>query len=194
MLIAYIDTEQRYRFNNKAYEEWFGRPRAEIYGAYISEIMGEEAYLAIQKYVKTVLAGQETSYESELFLKDGKLRYVSAIYVPHFGEHGEVLGYFALITDITERKRAEEQISGQLRQLAALRTIDMAITATLDLRVTLNILLEQVTGILMSDAASVLLLNPYTQMLEYVASRGLLTAALQHTELRIGRAMRAHSI
>ena len=141
--------------------------------------MGEEAYLAIQKYVKAALAGQESSFESELLLKDGELRNVSAIFVPHFGEQGEVLGYFALITNITERKKAEERISGQLRQLAALRTIDMAITATLDLRVTLNILLEQVTGILMSDAASVLLLNPYTQMLEYAARRGFLTAALQ---------------
>ncbi|MDP1993433.1 MAG: PAS domain-containing protein [Syntrophales bacterium] len=186
VLIAYVDSEQRYRFNNKTYEEWFGRPRAEIYGSHISEIMDEEAYLAIQKYVKAALAGQETRYESERLLKDGKLHDVSAIYVPHFGEQGEVLGYFALVTDITERKRAEEQISGQLKQLAALRTIDMAITATLDLRVTLNILLEQVTGILMSDAASVLLLNPYTQMLEYVARRGFITAALRHTELRIG--------
>ncbi|HBB15721.1 MAG: hypothetical protein A3J94_07135 [Syntrophus sp. RIFOXYC2_FULL_54_9] len=186
VLIAYVDSEQRYRFNNEAYEEWFGRPRAEIYGSHIRELMGEEAYLAIQKYVKAALAGQETRYESERLLKDGKLHDVSAIYVPHFGEHGEVLGYFALVTDITERKRAEERITGQLRQLAALRTIDMAITATLDLRVTLSILLEQVTGILLSDAASVLLLNPYTQMLEYVASRGFLTAALQHTELRIG--------
>ena len=26
VLISYVDTEQRYRFNNKAYEEWFGAP------------------------------------------------------------------------------------------------------------------------------------------------------------------------
>ena len=25
MLIAYIDRDHRYRFNNRAYEEWFGR-------------------------------------------------------------------------------------------------------------------------------------------------------------------------
>ncbi|MCL4475779.1 MAG: PAS domain-containing protein [Nitrospirae bacterium] len=185
VLIAYVDSEQRYRFNNKAYEEWFGRPRAEIYGHHIRELIGEEAYLPIQHSVRAALTGQEVGYESELLFKDG-VRYVSAIYVPHFGEDGKVIGFFALTTDITERRRAEEQISRQLKRLAALRTIDMAITATLDLRVTLNILLEQVTAILGVDAASVLLLNPYTQVLEYAASRGFFTPALHHTELRIG--------
>ena len=76
------------------------------------------------------------------------------------------------IFDITERQKAEQQIQSQLQRLAALRTIDMAITASLDLRVTLDVLLDQVTAQLHVDAAGVLLLNPHTQLLEYVAGRG----------------------
>ncbi len=76
------------------------------------------------------------------------------------------------IFDITERQKAEEQIQSQLQRLAALRTIDMAITASLDLRVTLDVLLDQVTSQLHVDAAGVLLLNPHTQLLEFVAGRG----------------------
>jgi response regulator RpfG family c-di-GMP phosphodiesterase/PAS domain-containing protein len=76
------------------------------------------------------------------------------------------------IFDITERKKAEDQIQSQLQRLAALRTIDMAITASLDLRVTLDVLLDQVTSQLRVDAAGILLLNPHTQMLEFVAGRG----------------------
>ena len=74
--------------------------------------------------------------------------------------------------DITERQKAEQQIQSQLHRLAALRTIDMAITASLDLRVTLDVLLDQVTSQLQVDAAGILLLNTHTQMLEYVAGRG----------------------
>jgi response regulator RpfG family c-di-GMP phosphodiesterase/PAS domain-containing protein len=76
------------------------------------------------------------------------------------------------IFDITERQKAEQQIQSQLQRLAALRTIDMAITASLDLRVTLDVLLDQVTSQLHVDAAGVLLLNPHTQLLEFLAGRG----------------------
>jgi len=88
--------------------------------------------------------------------------------------------------EITERKRAEEQIKQQLSRITALHNIDMAITASLDLRVTLNVFLDEVTNVLRIDAATVLLLNPNTLNLEYAASRGFRTSALQHTYLRMG--------
>ncbi|MGH2414056.1 MAG: PAS domain-containing protein, partial [Microcystaceae cyanobacterium] len=31
-LISFVDSDQRYRFNNRAYEEWFGHPATEVYG------------------------------------------------------------------------------------------------------------------------------------------------------------------
>jgi response regulator RpfG family c-di-GMP phosphodiesterase/PAS domain-containing protein/putative methionine-R-sulfoxide reductase with GAF domain len=76
------------------------------------------------------------------------------------------------IFDISERQKAEQQIQSHLQRLAALRTIDMAITASLDLRVTLDVLLDQVTSQLQVDAAGILLLNTHTQMLEFAAGRG----------------------
>jgi response regulator RpfG family c-di-GMP phosphodiesterase/PAS domain-containing protein/putative methionine-R-sulfoxide reductase with GAF domain len=76
------------------------------------------------------------------------------------------------IFDISERQKAEQQIQSHLQRLAALRTIDMAITASLDLRVTLDVLLDQVTSHLQVDAAGILLLNKHTQMLEYAGGRG----------------------
>jgi len=36
-LIAYVDREQRYGFVNRAYEEWYGRPRGEIPGHTLRE-------------------------------------------------------------------------------------------------------------------------------------------------------------
>jgi PAS domain-containing protein len=68
------------------------------------------------------------------------------------------------IFDISERQKAEQQIQSHLQRLAALRTIDMAITASLDLRVTLDVLLDQVTSQLQVDAAGILLLNTHTQI------------------------------
>jgi len=110
VLISYVDSEQCYRFVNKAYEDWYGLPRGEIYGRHINEVLGESAYQVIQGYVERVLSGRQISYEALVPYKSGGIRYISAIYVPNFDGQGKVKGFFALVTDITEKKKAEEQL------------------------------------------------------------------------------------
>ena len=106
--ISYADSEQRYQFNNKTYEDWFGRSSSELKGLRIKDVIGDSAYETIRKHVETALSGQAVSYESTLSL-GGQQRHVLANYVPDIGERGETKGYVALITDITERKQAEEE-------------------------------------------------------------------------------------
>ncbi|MBN2085962.1 MAG: PAS domain S-box protein [Anaerolineales bacterium] len=77
-----------------------------------------------------------------------------------------------VLRDISSRKSAEQQIRMQLERLAALRTIDAAITASVDLRVTLMVLLDELTSQLRVDTADVLLLNPHSQTLRCIADRG----------------------
>jgi len=125
-LITYVDSGQCYRFNNKTYEEWFGYSRKEVYGKHIKEVLGEETYQAIRKYVEAVLSGEKVTYESIFPYRVGGKRHVSATYIPHFGERGEVKGYFALVHDITERKRAEQEmkvLGEQLRQSQKMEAI-----------------------------------------------------------------------
>ena len=35
VLISFVDSEQRYRFNNRAYQEWFGHSTAKVYGKHL---------------------------------------------------------------------------------------------------------------------------------------------------------------
>jgi PAS domain S-box-containing protein len=110
-------------------------------------------------------------------------------------EYQQVLSNIIVsIQDITENKQAEEQIQDQLDRLAALRTVDMAITASLDLRVTLDVLLDQVTLQLRSDAACILLLNPHTQVLSYAAGRGFRNAAINRTSLHLNDSFAGRAI
>jgi len=101
-------------------------------------------------------------------------------------EVGNPVCMMASFVDITDRKNAQKQIQQQLQRITALRNIDVTITASLDLRVTLNIFLDYVTNQLAVDAATVLLLNPNSNTLEYAASRGFRSNALQHTRLHPG--------
>lgn len=106
-LISFVDSDQCYRFNNRAYEEWFGSLAKEIYGKHLREVLGETGYEGIRPYVEQVLAGQEVTFESQIPYKDGGTRYINATYVPRFNSQGKVEGFVALVNDITDRKQAE---------------------------------------------------------------------------------------
>ncbi|HEY9691170.1 MAG TPA: PAS domain S-box protein [Oculatellaceae cyanobacterium] len=110
VLISYIDAEQRYRFNNQKYQEWLGNSPTEIYGKHIQEVVGVAAYEKVLPYIKTVLSGQQVSFESEIYYPKLGKRYVSITYVPQFGDNKKVQGFVALISDLTERKQAEDAI------------------------------------------------------------------------------------
>ena len=109
-LIAYVDADKRYRFNNYAYEAWFGHSPLEIQGQRVDEFLGAAAYAAVSKYVETALAGQRITFESWVPFREGGERFIQSTYIPDVGADGHVKGFFALVNDLTERKRAEAQI------------------------------------------------------------------------------------
>jgi PAS domain S-box-containing protein len=87
------------------------------------------------------------------------------------------------------RAALHEQTERRVQRLAALRAVDIAISASLDLRLALNVLLSQLTNHLSVDASSILLYNPDTQMLEYAASRGFHSTNISNTRLKIGEGL-----
>lgn len=100
VLIAYVDAEHRYRFNNKAYETWLGCSPESIQGAHLRDVLGWMRYEAIKPFVQAALAGQPVGYEAWVELPDGK-RYVKTEYIPEKNADGQVDGFYVLISDIT---------------------------------------------------------------------------------------------
>ncbi len=92
-----------------------------------------------------------------------------------------------VVREITRHKKAEEKTQRQLRRLAALRSIDLAIASSLDLNLALSAVLGQVTAQLNADAADILLFNPHNNSLEFANGVGFRTEALRHTRLLIGQ-------
>ncbi len=82
-----------------------------------------------------------------------------------------------------------QQTRRQLQRMASLRAIDMAISSILDVRVTLGILLDHIMAQLNVDAVDVLLLNPRSQTLEFAASSGFRTEAIQRTSLHMNEGL-----
>ena len=116
-LISYISSDRRYEFVNKAYETWFGRSRGDFIGKSIPEVIGNDAYAKVKPHVDKALSGDADSFENWIPYAGGKKRFISANYIPHLDNHNRVLGYIALINDLTERKQFEEAIAEKEERL-----------------------------------------------------------------------------
>ncbi len=138
--------------------------------------------------------------EYRMITRDGRTIWVRDEASIFLDDPGRPKLWQGVLYDITERKRAEEEIQRQLQRITALRAIDMAITSSFDLRLTLSIVLDQVTAQLRVDAADVLLLDPHLQTLEFGAGRGFRTKAFKGAQLRLGEgyagraALERHSV
>jgi len=109
-LISYVDKNEVYQYGNDRYREWFGFPAEKIIGMTLLEVLGKEAYRKLEPYFRKVLAGEPVSFESLVPYHRGGHRYILANYVPHIGPRNEVLGFYALVSDITERKAVENEV------------------------------------------------------------------------------------
>ncbi|MBD2158896.1 AAA family ATPase [Leptolyngbya sp. FACHB-16] len=105
--ISYVDADQRYRFVNQTYEDWFNQSRDEILGKPIRELLGETVYIMVEPYIHQVFAGQTVTLETELPYPFGK-KQISATFIPDFDAQTQVRGFYGLITDIGDRKRAQQ--------------------------------------------------------------------------------------
>lgn len=107
VLIAYVDSQQHYRFNNQAYQTWLGLAPKEICSHHLLDVHGEDEYQQISQYVATALKGETVTYERDLVLQDGCVHSLSVTYIPHIQAQKTIQGFFALTSDISDRKAIE---------------------------------------------------------------------------------------
>ena len=105
-----FDNNLRCLFVNKRYADFFGYGTADILGKHLREIVGEAAYSEIEGHFVQVLQGHPVTYQRTRTLSDGEVHYLEVKVLPRIADQGKVLGCFAVTTDITEHKLAEERI------------------------------------------------------------------------------------
>jgi PAS domain S-box-containing protein len=116
-LICYVGTDGRYVWGNETYRRWYGTSPEEIRGRHVSEVLGAPAWASIRSYVERALAGEAVTFDQRMVYKSGPARDVRAAYVPHFDASGRVLGFVALVNDITEIRTAEAALRHSERML-----------------------------------------------------------------------------
>jgi PAS domain S-box-containing protein len=109
VLISYLDSDERFQFANKPYEWWFDRPRDQIIGRTLKELMSPSAYDARKPFVDRALAGETMRYEVDMQLAGGLVN-TEVLNIPHRDDIGRTVGIYALVQDITERKKSEKAL------------------------------------------------------------------------------------
>jgi diguanylate cyclase (GGDEF)-like protein/PAS domain S-box-containing protein len=108
-LISYIDSERRFRFNNRLYGIWLNRPLEQITGRLVSEVYEPEIYAMIEPHIEAAFGGEQQTFELM-----ASTRFVRVTYIPDVDDSGRVVGIYGLIHDITKLK----QVESELRMLA----------------------------------------------------------------------------
>ncbi|MGE5217374.1 MAG: ATP-binding protein, partial [Chloroflexota bacterium] len=145
--------------------EWIGEPFVEI-------IHNDDRQRVLAHFEKLLRSEAVPNVELRFLTKSGEYR-VGEVSASPRERDGQVIGVMAVARDITERKRAEEQIQLQLERISILREINLAATSTLSLQSMLNLLLETIQRLLPYSALLVWLKDPASGDWKRAACRNL---------------------
>lgn len=118
VLVAYVDAEQRFRFNNLAYERVFGLSPRQIYGKTMRELLGEDSYQVVRPHVEQVLAGRPVAFERQMNYAGQGLHDMAVSYLPDFSPQGEVRGFYVIVSDVSLIKEPHRRERQRVLELA----------------------------------------------------------------------------
>jgi PAS domain S-box-containing protein len=145
VFLARCDKERRFTFVNQRYAQRLGLKPEDLIGKHIADGLGAEAYASFRQYVDQVLCGVPVEFEVDIpYARLGR-RFMHCAYVPDRGSSGQVEGWIAVITDITARRQAEEQLRQQTHIAETLNRIGNTLAAEVDLQRILQVVTDETT-------------------------------------------------
>lgn len=105
--VAFIDRDLNYQFVNKAYAAIL----PDMAGARsVRDLLTATDFLQMQPVIADVLEGKAIHFVRYLEYWNGTVRYVDGNLIPEISLDGEVLGFYAVLNDLTELKQIEERL------------------------------------------------------------------------------------
>ena len=115
-MVSYWDSAQRNRFANQSYQDHFGVSADALHHTPVKNLLGTN-FDQSRPYIQAALRGQRQLFERTIRDAHGQERFTIVSYVPDVdtqrtADDGAPLvrGVFVQITDITERKRMENEL------------------------------------------------------------------------------------
>ena len=114
-----VDADRRTTYVNRRTTELLERPIHEILGHRADAFFAEESRSEVEDAWESCRRGLRQSRELCFEVPDGRKLWASASISPVFDEHGDFGGFLAMLTDITERRRLDEELRRRVKELAA---------------------------------------------------------------------------
>ncbi|MBL0727416.1 PAS domain-containing protein [Piscinibacter sp. HJYY11] len=130
--IAYVDREERMQFVNAVLARWLGVPPKELIGKQIRELLSPERYAHRKLIYDAVWRGETVRIPESIPSLRGNVRHTETVLVPKRDDSGQVVGFYSLSQDFTERIRMESTVERQARNLAAMTSISDDIMVVLN--------------------------------------------------------------
>ncbi|MBN1236128.1 MAG: PAS domain S-box protein, partial [Methanotrichaceae archaeon] len=121
--IMIMDDQFCYAFVNQKLADMLGYQPEEMLGQPVAAFIFEEDLPDHRAKMEMRLSGAWAQYERRHRCKDGSCCWVIVSATPLKDEVGRFAGSFAMLTNITERKRAEEEINSNLEELKKSKTL-----------------------------------------------------------------------
>ena len=116
--ILVINDEFLVTYANKKLTDMLGYSLEEGIGRPIWDFISEESKNIIKLNLEKMLQDINNSFELKLTRKDGSFIWTHINTKVLFNENGKLMGSLSMLTDITERKKAEEMLKLKLEELA----------------------------------------------------------------------------
>ncbi len=148
---------------------YFNQRWSEITGCTVEESLGtgwtnavhpDDLEQLLRTWHQATISSKEYKYEHRFCHKNGSIVWVICQALPEFGDDGEIKGYIGMITDITERKLAEEALRESAERERAIALVIQKMRQTLDLESIFAATTQELRQVLNCDRVAVYRFNP----------------------------------
>jgi len=126
--------ENKLIYLSPAFEKIWGMKTSDVYQHnehYLERILPEDRQI-LKNAVKQQNLGKPTIMEYRLRMKDGSIKWIWDRSSPVFNDKGKLLRTTGLVTDITERKFAEQQLQRRINELEVLYDNSLTVNSLLE--------------------------------------------------------------
>jgi PAS domain S-box-containing protein len=105
VMIVDVDANDRYRYCNRRYADFFGHSAEALVGRTVREVIGEQGYIRFSAAVAEARKGEAVTYERPAAVRGRDAVELEVRVVPQMRAQRGYQGCYVLLTDVTERKR-----------------------------------------------------------------------------------------
>lgn len=175
------DTEGGAHYVNETAHKSLGYTKEELLSSRVHRNSKPESWLLTGPRMQALSQKGKAIFEATIHRKDGSVMPVEAH--ASIVEHQGKRLILSAVRDITERKKAEDEIAHYVKRVEALNAVAKAVGQTLDMEPLLNGALQKVTEVMGADIGSIYVLDAPGKMLRLKAQLGMSDEAIKEVSI-----------